>query len=141
MLGAIRENGEIIYDKDPEYSFNLTPQSISEIKAYNLNKGYGIQDERLETLGVYVRNIGGYNDPDDGGDASIGGSFTHYGSIFLREKMYVNDLYYNNKPGDDLCYVTSGEVGKIYSDSNYSSTKCRWVDYYNTDDGTMLAFK
>lgn len=139
LLGAIRENGEIIYDKDPEYSFNLTPQSISAIKTYNLNKGYGIQDETLETKGLYVRNIGGYNDPDDGGDASIGGSFTHYGSKFLSSEMMKS--YIKKKPGNDLCYVATGEVGKIYSDSNYSSTKCRWVDYYNTDDGTMLAFK
>lgn len=50
-----RQN-ETVYDKDPEYSFTLTPDNMKAIRDYNRSEGKTYGDDSLELVGSTVRN-------------------------------------------------------------------------------------
>lgn len=160
-LDAIEAKGENAYSETPEYSYYLTPASLSAIRDYNASNGYDVDFNKLKVYGRYsIAPLTSCSSPtscDWGSSANEFKmnnkivNFRHYGSEFLEEFMYDLNAVYDGtlaKNGNDqVCeiYVTSGTDGKTISNeiTNKVKSGCRWIDYISESNGEYfrLAFK
>lgn len=160
-LDAIEAKGENAYSETPEYSYYLTPASLSAIRDYNASNGYDVDFNKLKVYGRYsIAPLTSCSSPtscDWGSSASEFKmnnkivNFRHYGSEFLEEFMYDLNAVYDGtlaKSGNDqVCeiYVTAGTDGKTISNdiTNKVKSGCRWIDYISESNGEYfrLAFK
>lgn len=144
LMTYIESQGESIYsktstDNGPEYSYYLTPTTLSSIREYNQTYGYGINYDTLIGYGRYsiASQDGGYTEDNfkekntgDFNDKII--NFQHYGSKFLEELTYIDGAVLSGTlatPNNtNVCFVLEGDVDSI--ESKMSGTNpCRWVDY------------
>lgn len=156
LLTAIQSQGENVYSETPEYSYYLTPSTISAIRDYNDQYGYEVNYNNLRVYGSYaIRSLCDndstsddcweVNSRNDDGNEYI--SFQHYGSSFLEDYMpelgaaYAGTLTENEINGS--CFVTAGEANDYEKIKEKVNSGCRWVDYVQETDGKFfrLAFK
>lgn len=156
LLTAIQSQGENVYSETPEYSYYLTPSTISAIRDYNDQYGYEVNYNNLRVYGSYaIRSLCDndstsddcweVNSRNDDGNEYI--SFQHYGSSFLEDYMpelgaaYAGTLTENDINGS--CFVTAGEANDYEKIKEKVNSGCRWVDYVQETDGKFfrLAFK
>lgn len=159
-IKEIEVKGENIYADTPEYSYLLTPSTLSAIRDYNASNGYEVNFNNLKVYGRYtiepVSSCSGSS--CDWGDTLTDFqmdndyiTFRHYGSKFLEEEMEdlgaVYDGTISKYTGDDnVCYVVQGDIDTSNDENDLvnkvKNEKCRWVDYVSTNGGTFrLAFK
>jgi hypothetical protein len=140
----IESQGESIYsktstDNGPEYAYYLTPTTLSSIRDYNQQFGYGINYNQLIGYGRYsiATQDGGATEDSfkeqnngDFNDKII--NFQHYGSQFLEDLNQMNGVVVDGTlatPGNsNVCFVTEGNVSTIKSKMS-GSNPCRWIDY------------
>lgn len=153
LLKAIQSEGENVYVDNVEYSYHLTPSTITAIREYNDQYGYEVNYNNLKVYGSYaVRSLcdGSLDGSSscwevDGDDEYI--SFQHYGSTFLEEFMKEQGAVYTgtltDKNVNSTCYVTSSDLGNHNVIDDKVKNGCRWVDYIQEADGKYfrLAFK
>ena len=140
-------------DNLPEYSYYLTPSTLTAIREYNDTNGYEVNYNNLKVYGKYTiaQSNGDWGEgmSDTQLDEYI--TFVHFGSKFLEDFMepytYADSItlgQYKNE-NSNVCVIE----GK---DSNFDGTKiksmvrnqhCRWIDYIEDDNGEKyrLAFK
>jgi len=152
LLNAIQDVGEKIYNEEPEYSFEITPNGMASIRAYNDIYGYEIRYSLLELAnegqcpvyaGPTATYDGGsecvdYSESDDpSSDMTI--NFQHYYSTFLRDKIgsEITGVEYSGKFSNYSTYGFRTEC--VISDaSDWEAIQsvvgkgCRWVDYSST---------
>lgn len=160
-LKEIEVKGETAYSETPEYSYLLTPSTLSAIRDYNSSNGYEVNFNNLEVYGRYtiepVASCSGSG--CDWGDSLTDFekdnnyiTFRHYGSKFLENEMEDYGAVYDGTisrfkdKNSNVCYVVQGDVNLSDNEnelaSKVQSDKCRWVDYISTNGGTFrLAFK
>lgn len=144
LMTYIESQGESIYsktstDNGPEYAYYLTPTTLSSIRDYNQQFGYGINYNQLIGYGRYsiATQDGGateesFKEKNDGdfNDKII--NFQHYGSQFLEDLNQMNGVVVDGTlatPGNsNVCFVTEGNVSTIKSKMS-GSNPCRWIDY------------
>lgn len=144
LMTYIESQGESIYsktstDNGPEYAYYLTPTTLSSIRDYNQQFGYGINYNQLIGYGRYsiATQDGGatedsFKEHNDGdfNDKII--NFQHYGSQFLEDLNQMNGVVVDGTlatPGNsNVCFVTEGNVSTIKSKMS-GSNPCRWIDY------------
>ena len=142
---AIQLNSDVIYSKTPEYSFELTPQVIQEIKTYNAqNASYAYQPSKLTTYGTYTiapmnncSSVGGCTWTEPIGSETLltynNSNFTHYGSQFLEKVVFdaASPETQTRLRNKTVCDSATTDI------NNYDATfKCRWVDYIETQPYT-----
>lgn len=149
LMQIVEEQGETIYGVDvgAEYSYILTPSTLSSIRDYNDSNGYEVNYNNLSVYGRYP--IAAMKGCSDGSSSSCWEAedeemnneiinFQHYGSKFLEDFMYneVNNAVIVG-PKDystslNNCFVVESDSG-ISADTiqNMVSgvSKCRWIDY------------
>ncbi len=140
---AIEKNSDVMYTKTPEYAFELTPQTIQDIKKYNDQRGdYEMSIEKLTNYGTYTiaptkncsdpaGNSCGWTEPvgSETSQTVNNTNFTHYGSKFLREVMisYATPATVQRLNSNKICNTQEVDI------NNYDQVKdCRWVDYIET---------
>ena len=143
LMTYIESQGESIYsktdaDNGPEYAYYLTPTTLSSIREYNQQYGYGINYDQLIGYGRYsiASKDNGQSDSsftytkDEFNDSII--NFQHYGSKFLEELTYTDGVVMDGTlatPGNSkVCSVYEGNVSSIKSLMS-GTNPCRWVDY------------
>lgn len=156
LLTAIQSQGENVYSETPEYSYYLTPSTISAIRDYNDQYGYEVNYNNLRVYGSYaIRSLCDNDSTSDdcwevnskNDDENEYISFQHYGSSFLEDYMpelgaaYAGTLTENEINGS--CFVTAGEANDYEKIKEKVNSGCRWVDYVQETDGKFfrLAFK
>lgn len=149
LMQIVEEQGETIYGVDvgAEYSYILTPSTLSSIRDYNDSNGYEVNYNNLSVYGRYpIAAMKGCSDGSssscwDAEDEEMNNeiiNFQHYGSKFLEDFMYneVNNAVIVG-PKDystnlNNCFVVESDSG-ISADTiqNMVSgvSKCRWIDY------------
>ncbi len=164
LLQEIESKGESIYNNTdeggvlnaPEYSFYLTPSTLTSIREYNDKNGYEVNYNNMKVYGRYTIS----SDSSDVGDPNWGEgmsdaeldehiTFVHFGSLFLEDFMepYTFDDSISKFQDEDsnVCTIEGNpnnfkgkELNKLVREKN-----CRWVDYIETGNGTKyrLAFK
>lgn len=149
LMQIVEEQGETIYGVDvgAEYSYILTPSTLSSIRDYNDSNGYEVNYNNLSVYGRYP--IAAMKGCSDGSSASCWEAedeemnneiinFQHYGSKFLEDFMYneVNNAVIVG-PKDystslNNCFVVESDGG-ISADTIQNmvsgANKCRWIDY------------
>lgn len=141
LIHEIETKGETIYDDAPEYSYYLTPATLSAIKEYNDQYGYEVAFNSLIPYGVYsIEPIGDCSSPGsctwNSTDRKVMDEesiiFQHYGSKFLEEFMWEQNAVYDgtlatsNYVHNNDCFVTAGNVNDV---TERVQNGCRWVDY------------
>ena len=152
LLQAIQSQGENVYADEPEYSYYLTPSTLSAIRDYNDQYGYEVNYNNLRVYGSYAirslcDNDSASNDCWEVGPDDEYISFQHYGSSFLEDYMpelgaaYSGLLTENEVNGS--CFVMAGEADNMEKIQEKVDSGCRWVDYVQEADGKYfrLAFK
>lgn len=152
LLQAIQSQGENVYSDEPEYSYYLTPSTLSAIRDYNDQYGYEVNYNNLRVYGSYAirslcDNDSASNDCWEVGPDDEYISFQHYGSSFLEDYMpelgaaYSGLLTENEVNGS--CFVMAGEANNMEKIQEKVDSGCRWVDYVQEADGKYfrLAFK
>lgn len=152
LLQAIQSQGENVYSDEPEYSYYLTPSTLSAIRDYNDQYGYEVNYNNLRVYGSYAirslcDNDSASNDCWEVGPDDEYISFQHYGSSFLEDYMpelgaaYSGLLTENEVNGS--CFVMAGEADNMEKIQEKVDSGCRWVDYVQEADGKYfrLAFK
>ena len=149
LMQIVEEQGETIYGVDvgAEYSYILTPSTLSSIRDYNDSNGYEVNYNNLSVYGRYP--IAAMKGCSDGSSTSCWEAddeemnneiinFQHYGSKFLEDFMYneVNNAVIVG-PKDystslNNCFVVESDGG-ISADTIQNmvsgANKCRWIDY------------
>ena len=145
LVKEIETKGEKIYSAEPEYSYYLTPSTLSAIREYNDDHGYEINYNELKVYGknsIAPMNSCASNvsscewdlvtsslDEEDK-DKVI--NFQHYGSLFLEEYMeeYASDsTITRRKSSDNICHVEEGFDSGSLDLSSATYSKCRWIDF------------
>ena len=147
-LEAIETVGEKVYEETPEYSFQLSPQTLASIRDYNDQYGYGVDFSRLKVYGRYaIQPLGDCSDINscqwqEGGEYNSDyitnnvSNFKHYGSVFLEE--FMNDYSISNglsklTNNNNVCVVN--ELNTYKDLLNLSNTgNCRWIDYIDSEE-------
>lgn len=152
LLEAIESQGENVYADQPEYSYYLTPSTISAIRDYNDQYGYEVNYNNLKVYGSYaIKPI-----CDSLSDSSCWEFdmlnnnyiiFQHYGSTFLEDFMTKQGAVYSGtlteKSINTSCYVTADDANSYEKIKSKVDSGCRWVDYIENKDGNYfrLAYK
>lgn len=140
----IEKLGETIYSRTPEYSYYLTPSTLSAIREYNSKHGYEVSYNNLRVVGkqASIAPIGNScSNPasDDCWTTDIEKmnneiiNFQHYGSTFLEEfmKPYAYDGTLADSTNEKVCLVTEAQLAadpELVS-KMIDSQQCRWIDY------------
>lgn len=156
----IQNVGENAYNFEPEYSFTLTPNALTEIRSYNEDNGYEVNVNNITAYGVY--SITPINNCIDNANTCDWGNpkdenflrsneyvtFVHYGSKFLEGKVGSKSInmkdYWNDNnllKSDKACLIVGSDYAKIVQASSGSKSVlydmvrsgCRWIDYIDTD--------
>ncbi len=149
---AIEEQGETIYATQSaaggaEYSYHLTPTTLTKIREYNQNHGYEINYNNLIVYGRYP--IAAKDGCTDGKSDSCWNysdilelneiiNFQHYGSKFLEEEVndHASATTLSKRTGDDnVCLIMEGSVDASTINSMMKNSNCRWIDYIENLDG------
>lgn len=152
----IEKLGETIYSRTPEYSYYLTPSTLSAIREYNSKHGYEVSYNNLRVVGgqASIAPIGNScSNPasDTCWKADIEKmnneviNFQHYGSTFLEEfmKPYAYDGTLADSTNEKVCLVTEAQLAadpELVS-KMIDTQKCRWIDYVediSNNDGAGL---
>lgn len=146
----IEAAGETIYatTDTAEYSYILTPNTLSNIRSYNDTYGYEVNYDNLRLVGRYsIASLNGGSS-----DSSFTATteemneiinFQHYGSVFLEEFMYdqnavVTSLARNNGVvNDKVCSIVDDKSSndRLSEINNLMDDGCRWIDYIENLDG------
>ncbi len=153
LINQIEGIADNIYNQTPDYSFTLTPSSLSEIRSYNKSNSYGMP-KKLKNYGSYAYTNDGTGWVVNGNQIDYRIRFAHYGSDYLE---YLNNEGFTTQKyrgktllditgSNSICLVEENNVGAIYNSEQYK--RCRWIDYLTTvrdEDGNTaqvrLAFK
>lgn len=144
LLKAIESKGENIYNEKPEYSYYLTPSTLSSIREYNDTYGYEVNYNNLKVYGRY-KIAGSIDNSLTKEQANNSINFRHYGSKFLEDFMssYAVGKTLATSKNNNVCSITDSGVVTASQLANNGGT-CRWVDYIEKDktgDRYRLAFK
>ena len=157
----IQNVGENAYNFEPEYSFTLTPNALTEIKSYNEDNGYEVNVNNITAYGVYTispinecannANTCDWGNPKDESFLRSNEyiTFVHYGSKFLEGKIgsgtvNMKDYWNDNMKllnSDKACSIIGTDYAKFVQSSNGSKSVlydmvqsgCRWIDYVDVD--------
>ncbi len=132
-LKEIEAKGENIYSDTPEYSYFLTPSSLTAIRDYNAANGYEIRLDRLNVYGVYsIACPSASNCNIENPDIENSITFRHYGSKFLENFMYdlnaVQKGTLASSSNKKICTVTENVPQKEIANM-VKTQNCRWIDY------------
>lgn len=154
LLKAIESEGENAYAENPEYSYYLTPSTISAIRDYNDQYGYEVNYNNLKVYGSYaIKPICDNINSDSCWEFDMVNNntyyitFQHYGSTFLEDFMSKQGAVYGGtlteKSIDTSCYVTLDDASDYDTIKSKVDSGCRWVDYVENVNGDYyrLAFK
>ena len=138
LTAAIKEVGENIYDKVPEYAYRLKPEDLSKIIQYNSsqNDSYQIKmDNLIVSDGTYIS--GEHNEES-------GPRFYHYESKFLQNEIKDAEHIKSDADGNetstdvllthrhDVCTVESYDRAKLENIAT-SRNSCKWWDFCGTN--------
>lgn len=151
---SIQGAGETIYSStdNAEYSYVLTPATLSTIRNYNDAHGYEINYDNLTVYGRYsIASLTGDTNESswvtsNSDDMNEIINFQHYGSKFLEEFMY-NDVSnavvksLATRGNGNVCYlVEDGSSDRSDEIKNLMNSGCRWIDYIeNIENNTSGA--
>ncbi len=141
---SIQGIGETIYSStdNAEYSYVLTPATLSTIRNYNDAHGYEINYDNLTVYGRYsIASL--TSDPKkteswettSNDDMNEIINFQHYGSKFLEEFMYndVSNAVVKSlaKSGNgNICYLVESDSSDRSDEiKSLMDSGCRWIDY------------
>lgn len=144
----IEKVGEDIYNRNPEYSYYLTPSALNKIRKTGET---GIsQQGKYRIKGTDATGNGSSfstnNFTDEENNTVV--TFSHFTSVFLHQIMsdYITDEYRNvvidTYPMWDSCIVTANDM-KNDKPFKTMSTPCKWYDYVQCSGGQCfrLAYK
>ena len=160
LASSIVKRGEEIYDTgtyNPEYSYVLSPSTLSLIREYNEGRLYGYGSDSLILYGVSNREVAFDNSITNITQdiKEENNTFSHFGSKFLEDfmKTYVPSQFEDRvlpsrkTQGPTVVCSVDGTLGVTAADRAFDmvqNNNCRWVDYVQTTpDGKQirLAFK
>lgn len=157
---TIESKGETIYASSAtkgaaEYSYYLTPTTLSKIREYNDKTGYEMNYNNLKVYGRYT--IAPMESCSDVGNNSCWTSsdveklndyinFQHYGSVFLEELAKDTSITSASTlaraENKNVCLVVDGKFDANTISDLVKNKKCRWIDYVeNISDNTEGAQK
>ena len=144
----IEKVGEDIYNRNPEYSYYLTPSALNKIRKTGET---GISQQGKDRIkGTDATGNGSSfstnNFTDEENNTVV--TFSHFTSVFLHQIMsdYITDQYRNvvidTYPMWDSCIVTANDM-KNDKPFKTMSTPCKWYDYVQCSGGQCfrLAYK
>jgi len=145
LIKEIEAKGETVYAKDypSEYSYHLTPDTISAIRDFNDRYGYEINYQRLKVYGRYsivpIEDCHDKNECYTTSDVNKMNNeianFQHYGSMFLEQFMTAQSGAVNKQLNTDaknnVCMVQSG-FATNKDIKELVDKGCRWIDYVDT---------
>ncbi|MGN1371142.1 MAG: hypothetical protein ACI4XM_02520 [Candidatus Coprovivens sp.] len=146
LKSAIESQGETIYTSSigngAEYSYYLTPSTLTKIREYNDAHGYELNFNNLKVYGRYsiaalsscsdVTSDSCWKTSDDlMNDEVI--NFQHYGSVFLEELAKDPNIVKSStlaKEGNDkVCAIVDNNVSAAAINKLVKEEHCRWIDF------------
>ena len=146
LKNAIESQGETIYTPSygngAEYSYYLTPSTLTKIREYNDAHGYELNFNNLKVYGRYsiaalsscsdITSDSCWKTSDDlMNDEVI--NFQHYGSVFLEELAKDSNIVTSStlaKEGNDkVCVVVDKKFKAADINKLVKEEHCRWIDF------------